>query len=59
LFSETNDSSYQYFASGNLGQNIYIMPEEETIIAHWGNSLEYYNADVPGSVSERMNQGGN
>ena len=25
------DSSYQFFASGNLGQEIYILPEEEII----------------------------
>jgi CubicO group peptidase (beta-lactamase class C family) len=36
------DSSYQFFASGNLGQNIYMIPEQEIIIVHCGNSLEYY-----------------
>lgn len=52
----TNDSSFQYFASGNLGQDIYIIPVEETIIVHCGNSLEYYNADVPRSVSENISK---
>jgi CubicO group peptidase (beta-lactamase class C family) len=52
----TNDSSFQYFASGNLGQDIYIIPGEETIIVHCGNSLEYYNADVPRSVSENISK---
>ncbi|MCB2208267.1 MAG: serine hydrolase [Bacteroidetes bacterium] len=37
------DSSYQFFANGNLGQNIYVIPDEEIIIVHCGNSLEYYN----------------
>jgi CubicO group peptidase (beta-lactamase class C family) len=51
----SNDSSYRFFASGNLGQDIYVIPAEETIIVHCGNSLEYYNADVPRSVSEKIN----
>lgn len=50
-----NDSSYQFFASGNLGQEIYIIPGEETIIVHCGNSLEYYNSDVLRSASEMIN----
>jgi CubicO group peptidase (beta-lactamase class C family) len=45
------DSTYQFFASGNLGQNIYILPDEEIILVHCGNSLEYYNADVLREVS--------
>lgn len=49
------DSSYQFFASGNLGQDIYILPEEETMIIHCGNSLEYYNTDLLRSISERIN----
>ena len=52
----TNDSGYQFFASGNLGQDIYIVPSKETIIVHCGNALEYYNADMLRSVSEKMNQ---
>jgi len=37
------DSTFQFFASGNLGQNIYIIPDQEVIIVHCGNSLEYYS----------------
>jgi len=48
------DSSYRFFASGNLGQEIYIIPGEETIIVHCGNSLEYYNADVLWNASEMI-----
>ncbi len=48
------DSGYQFFASGNLGQDIYILPEEETIIVHCGNSLEYYNTDWLRNVSEAI-----
>ncbi len=50
------DSGYQFFASGNLGQDIYIIPEEETIIVHCGNSLEHYNTDMLRSVSEAIRQ---
>ena len=39
------DSTFQFFANGNLGQNIYIIPEKETVIVHFGNSLKYYNSD--------------
>lgn len=39
----TCDSSYHFFASGNLGQNIYVIPQQEIIIVHCGNSNEYYN----------------
>lgn len=48
------DSSYQFFASGNLGQEIYILPQEECIIVHCGNSLEHYNSDVLWDVSDSM-----
>jgi CubicO group peptidase (beta-lactamase class C family) len=37
------DSTFQFAASGNLGQNIYVIPEEEIIIVHCGNSLEHYS----------------
>ena len=50
------DSSFQFFASGNLGQEIYILPEEETIIVHCGNSLEHYNADMLRSVAKAIRQ---
>lgn len=46
------DSSYQFFASGNLGQDIYILPHQETILVHCGNSLEFYNTDLFRRVSE-------
>lgn len=36
------DSTFQFAASGNLGQNIYVIPEKEIIIVHCGNSLEHY-----------------
>ncbi len=36
------DSTFQFAASGNLGQNIYVIPDKEIIIVHCGNSLEYY-----------------
>ncbi|MBN1819853.1 MAG: serine hydrolase [Prolixibacteraceae bacterium] len=37
------DSTFRFFANGNLGQNIYVIPDKEIIIVHCGNSLEYYN----------------
>jgi CubicO group peptidase (beta-lactamase class C family) len=37
------DSTFQFAASGNLGQNIYVIPDKEIIIVHCGNSLEYYS----------------
>ena len=48
------DSTYQFFATGNPGQDIYLQPEEELIIVHCGNSLEYYNSDVLRSASEMI-----
>lgn len=39
------DSTYQFYANGNLGQNIYIIPQKETVIVHCGNSLQYYSSD--------------
>ena len=32
------DSTYQFFASGNLGQSIYIIPHQDMVIVHCGNS---------------------
>lgn len=46
------DSTYQFFASGNLGQNIYILPDKEIIIVHCGNSLDHYNADFLRDASD-------
>jgi len=48
------DSTYQFFASGNLGQEIFILPDQEIIIVHCGNSLEHYNADVLREVSDAL-----
>ena len=39
------DGTYNFYANGNLGQNIYIIPEKETVIVHCGNSLQYYSSD--------------
>jgi len=56
------DSSYQFFASGNLGQEIYILPDKETVIVHCGNSLDLYNSEVLRQVanairsSEKINE---
>jgi CubicO group peptidase (beta-lactamase class C family) len=38
------DSTYQFFANGNLGQIIYIIPHEDIIIVHCGNSNELFSA---------------
>jgi CubicO group peptidase (beta-lactamase class C family) len=38
------DSSYQFFANGNLGQAIYVIPDKEIVIVHCGNSNEFFNA---------------
>ena len=39
------DGTYNFYANGNLGQNIYIIPHKETVIVHCGNSLQYYSSD--------------
>ncbi len=39
------DSIFQFFANGNLGQNIYVIPDKEIIIVHCGNSLQHYSSD--------------
>lgn len=39
------DDTYHFYANGNLGQNIYIIPHKETVIVHCGNSLQYYSSD--------------
>lgn len=36
------DGTKQFFATGNLGQNIYVIPDLQIVIVHTGNSLEYY-----------------
>ncbi|MBK8555813.1 MAG: hypothetical protein IPL65_08600 [Lewinellaceae bacterium] len=35
------DSTYQYFPNGNLGQFIYVIPHEDIIIVHCGNSNDF------------------
>ncbi len=39
-----SDSTYSFFAAGNFGQNIYVIPHEEIIIVHCGNSNALYNS---------------
>ncbi len=39
----TCDGDFYFFANGNLGQNIYVIPSKEIIIVHCGNSLQHYN----------------
>jgi len=36
------DGTKQFFATGNLGQNIYVIPDLKIVIVHTGNSLKYY-----------------
>ena len=48
------DSTFQFFANGNLGQNIYVIPEKEIIIVHCGNSLEYYNDGDLLKITEKI-----
>lgn len=49
------DSSFQFAASGNLGQNIYVIPKKEIIIVHCGNSLEHYSDFDLWHVAEKLN----
>lgn len=48
------DSSFQFAASGNLGQNIYIIPDKEIIIVHCGNSLEHYGDFDLWQIAEKI-----
>ncbi len=48
------DSTFQFTASGNLGQNIYVIPEKEIIIVHCGNSLEHYGDFDLWKVAEKI-----
>ncbi|WP_299583966.1 serine hydrolase [uncultured Sunxiuqinia sp.] len=48
------DSTFQFAASGNLGQNIYVIPSQEVIIVHCGNSLEYYGDWDLWQVAEKI-----
>ena len=38
------DSTYQFFANGNLGQAIYVIPNKDIIIVHCGNSNNLFSA---------------
>jgi CubicO group peptidase (beta-lactamase class C family) len=49
------DSTFQFAASGNLGQNIYVIPDKEIIIVHCGNSLEHYNDFDLWQIAEKIN----
>ena len=40
-----NDGTFNFYANGNLGQNIYVIPDKDTVIVHLGNSLKYYSSD--------------
>ena len=56
FWGHTNcDSSFQYFANGNLGQSIYVIPKEDIIIVHCGNSNELFNADDLWHVARCIN----
>jgi CubicO group peptidase (beta-lactamase class C family) len=48
------DSTFQFFANGNLGQAIYVIPDKEIIIVHCGNSLEHYNESDLWKVAEQI-----
>ena len=39
------DGTFNFYANGNLGQNIYIIPDKETVVVHCGNSLKYFSSD--------------
>lgn len=39
-----SDSTYNFLASGNFGQSIYVIPHTEIIIVHCGNSNTLYNS---------------
>ncbi len=51
------DSNFQFFATGNLGQTIYMIPDEDMIIVLCGNSLEYYNEDVLWHMADLIKSG--
>jgi CubicO group peptidase (beta-lactamase class C family) len=48
------DSTFQFAASGNLGQTIYVIPGQEIIIVHCGNSLEHYGDNDLWQVAEEL-----
>ncbi|MCG6189879.1 serine hydrolase domain-containing protein [Maribellus maritimus] len=46
------DSTFQFAASGNLGQNIYVIPDKEVVVVHCGNSLEHYGDNDLWQIAE-------
>jgi len=48
------DSTFQFAASGNLGQTIYVIPDKEIIIVHCGNSLAHYGDSDLWEVAEKL-----
>lgn len=50
------DGTYQFTASGNLGQNIYIIPKHDVIIVHLGKSLEHYGDFDLWHIAEQLDQ---
>lgn len=48
------DNDFHFFANGNLGQNIYVIPEKEVIIVHCGNSLQHYNDGDLKRIAEKL-----
>lgn len=49
------DGSFQFAASGNLGQNIYVIPHKDIIIVHCGNSLEHYGDFDLWGIADKIN----
>lgn len=50
------DGTFQFFANGNLGQNIYVIPDKEIVIVHCGNSLQHYNDGDLMKIAEKMRE---
>lgn len=48
------DSTYQFFANGNLGQIIYVIPREDIIVVHLGNSNALFNASDLQRVADNV-----
>ncbi len=46
------DATFEFFANGNLGQSIYVIPNEEVIIVHCGNSNELFGANDLSHVAD-------
>ena len=48
------DSTFRFFANGNLGQNIYVIPDKGIIMVHCGNSLQHYNDGDLLRIAEKL-----